>query len=87
MMRKAGQALKYLISGTIGLILGNAALKRRLLAGLGKFPRLEGQLRRVLAALRRTPEPGGITNLSPQARRIHEELIAAIWRHNNKEQG
>jgi len=87
MVRKTRQGLKYILSGTIALILGNAALKRRLMAGISKFPRLEALLRRVLAAVRGTPGQDGISNLSPHARRIHAELSAAIWRHNNKEHG
>jgi len=86
MVRKIRQGLKSILSGTIALILGNAAFKRYLVAGISKFPRLEALLRRVLVVIRGTPGQDGISNLSPHARRIHAELIAAIWRHhNNKE--
>ena len=70
--------------GILNLILGDASRKRRLLAWLGQFPRLETLLRRVAASIRQPPSP--LDGLSPQARHIYVELAAAIERHN-KEHG
>lgn len=70
---------------------GNAGvMKRCALAWIGGFPRLEAQLRRALSAIRRAELPtqtgaGSVaSDLSPHARRIHAELIAAIGRHDRK---
>lgn len=89
-MRKIRQRLGSLVmsvlSGTIRFILGNAAVKRRALAWIGKFPRLEAQLRRAVASVRQAElpiQPGSeVSNLSPHAQSIHAELIAAIERQN-----
>lgn len=81
-----------LLSGTIYFILGNLAVRRRALAWIGRFPRLEAQLRRAAAFIlqaelsAQTGDRSAVSNFSPQARRIHAELIAAIERHD-KEHG
>lgn len=77
MIRKASQWLvtlvKFLLYGTMRFILGNAAIKRWLLAWTGKFPRIEAQLRRVAASVRQMELPGRTgwsSTPSPRARRI-----------------
>lgn len=85
--QRLGSLVMSLLSGTIRFILGNLAVKRRALAWIGRFPRLEAQLRRAVASVLQaelSAQTGARSNLSPHARRIHAELISAIERHNRE---
>ena len=90
MMLKTRHRLKtsvmFLVAGTVRLVLSNPTLKRHILALISRFPLLEARLRRVLASARAglSAQNGGDSNLSPAARRIHAELIAAIERHERE---
>lgn len=81
---RIGARARRLLSGAFHRIMGNATVRRNVLQVLGRFPRVEARLRRMLAFVRNTVLNEDSSSLSPRARHAHARLMAAIERRKRE---
>lgn len=82
--QQAGSKARRFLSGAFHMILGHASIRRNALLILGRFPRVEARLRRMVKFVRNIALKEDHSSFSPRARHAHARLMAAIERHKRE---